>query len=141
MRAAIEAPGIGWLHFFWDSTQPVTLRFDNRLGQIKGRLKLADSAVLSGPVKIIARLTVLMIAPTGSSYQTWFDRQAWAAKDGSFQLDNLPPGRYFIELETAPNLPVDARRVESVLVGPARTRRSRSEPSDWRQSPAGSSIP
>ena len=56
VRAAIEAPGIGWLHFLWDSTQPTTFTFDNRLGQIKGRIKLADGAALPCPIAVRARL-------------------------------------------------------------------------------------
>ena len=118
VRAAIEAPGIGWLHFLWDSTKPTTFTFDNRLGQIKGRIKLAHGGALPCPIAIRARLDRSSPAPTAHAFQTWFHRIATAGLDGSFVLEYLPPGRYFVEFDDNQNLPVDGKRVDNVEVSP-----------------------
>ena len=88
VRAAIEAPGIGWLHFLWDSTQPETFTFDDRLGQIKGRIKLAERRRPPCPISVRARLDG---SAAGSHrprrIRAWFHRSVPAAVDGSFLLD------------------------------------------------------
>ena len=121
VRAAIEAPGIGWLHFLWDSTEPMTFTFDDRLGQIKGRIKLADGGALPCPISVRARLDGAADPPTAHSHQTWFHRSVPAGNDGSFVLDNLPPGRYFVEFDINQNPPIDGKTVENVEVRPGST--------------------
>jgi RNA polymerase sigma factor (sigma-70 family) len=121
VRAAIEAPGIGWLHFLWDSTQPATFTFDNRLGQIKGLIKLTDGGTLPSPIAVRGRLDGSPATPNGRSPQSWFHRLAPAGKDGSFLLDNMPPGRYFVEFDGNQNPPVDGKCVENVEVRPGAT--------------------
>jgi RNA polymerase sigma factor (sigma-70 family) len=118
VRAAIEAPGIGWLHFLWDSTQPATFTFDNRLGQIKGRIILADGGAIPCPIVVRARLDRSSATPTAHAFQSWFHRTVAAGLDGSFLLDNLPPGRYIVEFDANQNPPVDSKPVDKVEVGP-----------------------
>jgi RNA polymerase sigma factor (sigma-70 family) len=118
VRAAIEAPGIGWLHFLWDSSQPRTFTFDDRLGQIKGRIKLTDGGALPCPIAVRARLDGSAADPSAHSHQTWFHSSVPAGNDGSFLLDNLPPGRYFVEFDVNQNLPIIGKVVENVEVRP-----------------------
>ena len=119
MRAAIEAPGIGWLHFMWDSTQPTTFTFDNRLGKIKGRIKLADGAALPCPIAVRARLDGSAAAPTAHSLQTlvpphrspraWMARSSWTISRRAVTSSNSTSDQ---------NPPVDGKRVDNVEVGP-----------------------
>ena len=142
MRAAIEAPGIGWLHFLWDSTQPATFAFDNRLGKIKGRIKLADGAAVPCPI-VGPGATRRIIPPPRqpTRFKPGSTSAVAAGLDGSFLLDNLPPGRYFVEFDINQNLPVDAKRVDNVEVGPGCCRRrSKSRRSGSPPSPVASST-
>ncbi len=121
VRAAIEAPGIGWLHFLWDSTQPMTFTFDDRLGRINGRVKLADGGAVPSPISVRARLDGSAAAPSARSHQSWFQESVTAGSDGSIVMENLPPGRYFVEFDVNQNPPVEGKRVENVDVRPGST--------------------
>ena len=56
IRAAIEAPGAGWLHVLWDSSQPVTIVNRGRVGQIVGRLKIPEGRAVPGKISVAAYL-------------------------------------------------------------------------------------
>ena len=118
VHAAIEAPGIGWLHFRWNSTLPVTLTFDRRLSQIKGRIKLSGARDLPRQVSILARIAGSAEVSAAGSFQTFFHRAAAPGADGSFHMDYMPPGRYVVELDPDRNAAVHATSVENLDVGP-----------------------
>ena len=101
VQTSVEAPGIGWLHFLWDTTREVTFTFDDRLGQIKGRVNLPAAPALPGQILVKARLAEPAAAPSSGSYQKLFSTSVPAGKDGSFQLTSLPPGRYRLDLDCA----------------------------------------
>jgi RNA polymerase sigma factor (sigma-70 family) len=118
IQAAVDEPGGGWLHFFWDTTQPVTLTFEDRTGRLSGRIDPLAAGAYPGQISVSARLSESAGLQPGESYQTLFEKIATVANDGSFQLAALPPGRYDVELKFAQSLPFEAIPVQDVVVGP-----------------------
>jgi RNA polymerase sigma factor (sigma-70 family) len=118
VRAAIEAPGIGWLHFLWDSSRLETFTFDNRLGQIKGRIKLADGSPIPSQIMVRARLAGASAGAPAHAGRTWYHSTIATGMAGSFHFDNLPPGRYVLEFDINQNVPVEGETVENVDVAP-----------------------
>ena len=55
VHATITAAAFGTPGISWDTTKPVTLVLDGRLGQIKGQLKPPDARRLSGPLTLSLR--------------------------------------------------------------------------------------
>ncbi len=90
IQAAVDAPGLGWLHFFWDTTQPVTFAFDDRTGRINGLIDPQAAASYPGQFSVSARFSESAGIRAGESYQTLFERIATVGKDGSFQFGALP---------------------------------------------------
>ena len=102
VRATIEAPGIGWLHFWWDSTRPTTFTFDRRRGQIKGRIKLPDVGVLTCSIVVRARLDASTVDPiahsvkpgsTCLSRRDWMARSSWTTSSRAVTLSSSTPTR------------------------------------------------
>ena len=118
IQAAVDAPGLGWLHFFWDTTKPVTFTFENRTGRVSGRIDPEAAAAFPGQFSVSARFSESAGIRAGESYQTLFERIATIAKDGSFQLGALPPGRYDLELRFGQSIPFEAIPVSGIVVGP-----------------------
>ncbi len=118
LQAAVETQGLGWLHFQWDVSQPVTLAFHNHVGQIKGRIKLPVAGELPAGVSVMAQLNERSGGPATGSYQRLHSKIVPAAKDGSFLMEGLPPGRYQLDLVVAQNAPIAQERVEHADVRP-----------------------
>lgn len=118
IQAAVDAPGGGWLHFFWDTTQPVTFTFDDRTGRIDGRIDPHAAAAYPGQFSVSARFSESAGIRAGESYRTLFEKMATVANDGSFQLGALPPGRYDLELRFGQSLPFEAIPVQNLVVRP-----------------------
>ncbi len=118
VRAAIEAPGAGWLHVLWDSSQPVTIVNRGRVGQIKGRVKLPEGRAFLGQVSVAAYLAESPGIPRPGSYKALFSEVVPAGEDGSFLLDELPPGRYHVVFQCDQNVPFAPGQVEDVDVSP-----------------------
>ena len=112
LQAAVETQGLGWLHFQWDVSQPVTVAFHDRVGQVKGRIKLPDAGGLPDGVSVLAQLSERSGGPATVAYQRLYSKTVPAAKDGSFLLDGLPPGSYQIDLVIGQNAPIAQERVE-----------------------------
>ncbi len=118
LQAAVETQALGWLHFQWNVSQPVTLAFHDHVGQIKGRIKLPDAGGFPAGVSVLAQLSERSAGPATGSYQRLHSKTVPAAKDGSFELDGLPPGRYQLDLVIDQNAPIAQVRVEHADVRP-----------------------
>jgi RNA polymerase sigma factor (sigma-70 family) len=132
--ASIAAPAYGAPAIWWETSQAVTIALDGRLGRIKGRLKPPEGRELPGgygvglrgaplPEHSAARPFEVSLperwAPTENESTLRFipPREASAEKDGSFQLDRLPPGRYLVNAHSGRD-DIDAEREIEVEVGP-----------------------
>ncbi len=118
IQAAVDAPGLGWFHFFWDTTQPVTFTFGDRTGRLSGRIDPQAAAAHPGQISVSARLSESAGLRPGESYQTLLEKIATVANDGSFQLAALPPGRYDLELKLGQSVPFESIPVKDIVVGP-----------------------
>ncbi len=118
VRAAFGAEGVGELRFAWDSTRPVTFTLDNRLGQIKGHIKVADVRGLAGQISGRAQLRESPGNPAAQSNETMHYRVAPVGADGSFELNDLPSGRYLVNLLFDGNPHFVAQPGKLVEVGP-----------------------
>ena len=118
LQAAVETQGLGWLHFQWNVSQPVTLAFHDHVGQIKGRIKLPDAGELPAGVSVLAQLNERSGGPTTGYYQRLHSKTVPVAKNGSFLMDGLPPGRYQLDIVIDQNAPIAQERVEHADVRP-----------------------
>ena len=118
IRAAIETPGVGWLHVLWDSSQPVTIANRGRVGQIKGRLKTPEGRAAPGQISVAAYLAEAPSVPLPGSFKAIFSEQVDVGADGSFLLDQLPPGQYHVVFQVGQNVPFAPDPVDQVDVGP-----------------------
>src|SRR5262249_44452322 len=55
LQAIIAAPGFGEPRIYWDTTKPVAIVLDGRLGRIEGTLKAPDARGLSGQLTLSLR--------------------------------------------------------------------------------------
>jgi RNA polymerase sigma factor (sigma-70 family) len=96
VQAKTVIPRFGSPGIWWDSAQSVTIALDNRLGRIQGRLELPDTGELAHQLE----LGLHNAPPPESSVPRNFEvrcfRNTMAARDGTFQFDDLPPGRYVV---------------------------------------------
>ncbi len=118
IRAAIEAPGAGWLHVLWDSSQPVTIVNRGRVGQIKGRVTLPEGGAFRGQISVAAYLAESPGDPRPGSYKAFFSEVVPVGEDGSFLLDELPTGRYHVVFQFDQKVPFAPEPVQDVDVAP-----------------------
>ncbi len=95
--AAIAAPAFGAPAVSWDTTQTVSIVLDSRLGRIQGRLRTPDARSLPRPLS----LGLLQASSPAGAAPPPFElvylfKSAAVDKDGAFQFDGLPPGRYVV---------------------------------------------
>jgi len=97
VHANVAAPAFGSPTISWNTTRPVTIVLDGRLGRIKGRLKPPDARGFARQF----RLPLHSSPQSGNSalgpYEVFCRRDGSTDKDGAFQFDNLPPGRYVVD--------------------------------------------
>ena len=96
VQATITAKAFGSPRILWDTAQTVTITLDRRLGRIRGRLKLPDSGGLVNPPGLWVHRAPLSENSASPHFEVLCFRQAVAAKDGAFEFDDLPPGRYVV---------------------------------------------
>ncbi len=118
LKAAFCVEGRGDLRFIWDTTRPVTFTLDDRLGRIQGRIEPPDARGLPGRISVRAELRQSPGNTAAAPEQTQHFRTVPAAADGSFRIDDLPPGRYLVDADFDRHAPFVARPVESVELGP-----------------------
>ena len=75
----------------------MSIVLDSRLGQIQGRLRPPDARSLPRPLSLGLHLAS---SPAGSARRpfelVYIFKSAAVDKDGAFQFDGLPPGRYVV---------------------------------------------
>ena len=79
----------------WDTSQAVAIALDSRLGRIRGRLRPPDGRGLD------RSFSLGFTSPRGPRpllrpFQMYSSRDTSTARDGTFQFDGLPPGRYAV---------------------------------------------
>ncbi len=105
----------------WDSTQPVTMTLDGRVGRIEGRLVTPDGKDLSTKLSLSIRRNQPADLPTDRSFVLLYFKTVSVGGDGRFRFDELPPGHYAIDLESPPACGFKADSVADVDVGPEKT--------------------
>ncbi len=119
LKAAFWADGRrGDLQLLWDTSRPVTFTLDDRVGRIQGRIAPPDARGLPARITVRAELRQSPGNTAAAPDLTQHYRTVPAAADGSFRIDNLPPGRYLVAADLDRDAPFASRPVESVELGP-----------------------
>ena len=118
IQSTFAARGFGKPRISWDTTRPVTIAIDGRIGRIQGRLKPPDVRGLSGRFAISLTRWASPDKPAPSSFSRLYFQTVSADPDGTFRFDELPPDRYTIEVLPGPGTPFAAQPVKDFEVGP-----------------------
>ena len=95
--AAIAAPAFGSPAVSWDTSQTVSIVLDRRLGRIQGRLRPPDARSLPRPLSLGLHRESSPAGAAPSPFElVYIFKSADVDKDGAFQFDGLPPGRYMV---------------------------------------------
>ena len=95
--AAIAAPAFGSPAVSWDTTQTVSIVLDSRLGRIQGRLRPPDALSLPRPLSLGLHRASSPAGAAPSPFElVYIFKSAAVDKDGAFQFDGVPPGRYVV---------------------------------------------
>jgi hypothetical protein len=119
VQAMIAAAGFGTPRISWDTAKPVLIALDGRLGQIKGRLRPPDARGLSGQFSLSLRRAMTEDSPAPGSFRMLDFRTLSTGQDGTFQFNDLQPGRYQLDAQAGPSTPFAARPVQDIEVGPS----------------------
>ena len=116
--AAIAAPAFGTPTISWDTTRAETIVLDGRLGRIKGRIKPPETRGLVHQLPLrLHHESRLVSAPAGTPDLVGF-RYSSTDKNGVFQFDSLPPGRYVVSAYFDQDGIIATRPQHEVEVGP-----------------------
>jgi RNA polymerase sigma factor (sigma-70 family) len=96
ISATIAAPAFGAPTVHWDTSQAVTIALDGRLGRINGRLELPDPRGLAPGLPIWLHRSPRPDHSPPGHFELAYNGNTTADKDGRFQFDGLPPGRYVV---------------------------------------------
>ena len=118
VQARVSRRGFGTPRVSWDSTKPVTIALDGRVGRIDGRLVAPDGKDIARALSLGIRRNQPADEPTGGPFVLLYFKAVEVGRDGKFQFDELPPGHYAIDLESDPECGYRAERVADVNVGP-----------------------
>ena len=118
VQAKVSRPGFGAPRVSWDSTKPVTITLDGRVGHIEGRLVTPDGKDLPAALSLSIRRNQPADEPTDRTFHLLYFKTESVGGDGRFRFDELPPGHYAISLESAPDCGYTADPVQDVEVGP-----------------------
>ena len=116
--AAIKAPGFGTPSISWDTTRPTTIALEGRLGRIKGRLKPPDARGLPDGLELGLHSPPQRDNAVPGPCEVFCQRDGRAGKDGAFEFDNLPPGRYVVSAYFDQNEIVAIKPQHEIDVGP-----------------------
>jgi hypothetical protein len=121
ITAVIESARFGRPSIAWDSTKPVEVELDDRLGAIRGRLFPHEGPGLAGTRVVLGSDNGGFLS--GRSYSMYVSRDTEVGRDGSFKFDGLPPGRYMIQAVLRPDAPYDDLcMVHGIEIGPGEER-------------------
>ncbi len=121
LQAVLANPAFGTPIVSWDTTKPVTITLDRRLGSIQGRLMPPGGHLLTGTIKIgVGREPARRPANLGP-FQIHLSRTVTADKDGAFRVSVLPPGRYVLTPKFGPDAPYSAKPVQPQELAPGAT--------------------
>ena len=117
ITVTIEAPAFASPSLRWHTTAPMKIVLDSRLGRVRGRIEPNVEPSPQG------RMRVFLSEDSGgyvrvNSYALRVYKETRVEADGSFQFDNVPPGRYSIQADTPFDGPYDSQGVYGVTVAP-----------------------
>ena len=121
VHANVTRGGFGAPRVSWDSTKPVTITLDGRVGRINGRLVTPDGKDLGSRLSLGIMRNQPADEPTARPFVLIYSKRVSVQGDGRFRFDELPPGHYAINLESAPDLGFAADTIHDVEVGPGAT--------------------
>jgi RNA polymerase sigma factor (sigma-70 family) len=102
----------------WNTTQPAVITLDHRLGRITGRLRPTDGRGFAGPMRVYVRLDGPRGRSASGPLSLRYDSGMEASRDGSFQFDGLPPGRYEVGASAGESALFVAKAVGGIEVAP-----------------------
>jgi hypothetical protein len=117
ITAAIESARFGRPRITWDSTKPVEIELDDRLGAVQGRLVPHVGPGLA-KTRLVAASDSGGYLAGNNRYRRFVFRTAETGDDGSFRFDGLPPGRYVLQADLRREAPFDGGRLDNIEVGP-----------------------
>ena len=118
IRAAFRAPGLGEPGVSWTGTTPATITLDRRLGALSGRLKPPDARGLAGTMKLFLSHESPQGKPGKEPFQIDLSRRIRVNADGTFQIADLPPGRYELTPEFSADAPFSAKPPGAIEIKP-----------------------
>ncbi len=121
VQASITRAGFGTPRVSWDSTKPVTIALDGRMGRVDGRLLTPDGKDLLAELAMSITRNQPADEPTGRLFILIYSKTISVVGDGQFRFDELPPGHYTVSLDSAPACGFTADILQDVEVGPGRT--------------------
>ena len=121
VQANVTHAGFGTPRVSWESTKPVTIALDGRVGRVHGRLVTPDGKDLPSKLSLSVVRSQPADEPTSRPFVLLYFKRVSVQGDGRFQFDELPPGHYGIHLESDPDCGYKADPVGDVNVGPGAT--------------------
>ncbi len=118
IRAVFHAQGNGSPEVCWISTAPVTISLDRRLGAVSGRFTTADPRGLVGTIQVALRLYAPLRKGDDMPFQVLVFRTITMNRDGTFQIEDLPPGRYMLTPQFSADALFSAQPVGTIEVKP-----------------------
>jgi hypothetical protein len=118
IQARLSHREFGTPRVLWDSTKPVTITLDGRLGRIEGQLAVPDGKRLPAQLGLAIQRKHRADEPTDRSVQFLYMKTVSADADGRFRIDALPPGHYSISLASTPECGYNADLILDLDVGP-----------------------
>ena len=118
VHATLSTRGFGAPRVSWDSTKPVTIALDGRIGRIEGRLVTSDAGILPSELPVSLRRSSPPDDHPGGSFQLLYFKTLKVGGDGRFRFEDVPPGRYAISVDADPDSGYKADPIPEVEVGP-----------------------
>ncbi len=118
IQAVVASPAFGAPTVSWDTTKPVTIALDRRLGSIRGRIMPPGGQLPAGTIKIGLGRELASRRASPGAFQIDLSRTVTVDKDGTFRFSELPPGRYVLTPEFGPDAPYSAKPVQPQALAP-----------------------
>lgn len=118
ITATVQAAGFGSPRVVWDLALRVTIRLD-RTGSIRGSLAGPAGAALGG---VRLYLYCRSEQSEDADFRVYFSTDVATAEDGTFQFDDVPPGKYVVSPRVYDSeLPFSAEPTDVFEVKPGET--------------------